>query len=243
MSLLGAFTGSDARRYAQDAYERNSREMQSGYQNNLGYQKQGYQTATGRLQPYEAAGRQGQQAYTNMLGLNGAGAQNDARTAYEGWNPYLGNDLSMADKAIARRSAAMGQSDSGMNALARNRAGMEIGSRDFYNYNDRLQGLGNQGFAAGNALAGLDTNNAQQQIAIENALRSGNVQNSTQFGNAQAQAGQGFINNLMGLGSLGISAFMPGRTGSGGGGSAIQNFLSLFGRGANGQVPIGQSDY
>lgn len=214
MSLLGAFTGSTARRYAQDAYERNSREMQQGYTNSLGYQDRGYSSATNRLQPYEQAGRAGQTAYTNALGLNGSAAQGQARSAYEGFNPYIGSDISLADKAIARRSASMGMLDSGMNALARARSGMEIGTRDWNSYLDRLSGLGQQGFQAGNALAGLDMGDAQTRIGIENALRSGNVQNSTQFGNAQAQANQGALNNWLALASLAVQAFAPGPKGA-----------------------------
>lgn len=229
MSLWGAFTGSDARRYAQDAYNRNSREMQTGYDRSMGYQGQGYQSAVNRLSPYAQAGQQGQQAYTNLLGMGGAEAQRGARTAYEGFNPYLGSDMSMADKAISRRSASMGMMDSGMNALARNRAAMEMGTRDFNSYADRLQGLGQQGFQASNLLAGYDQNNAAQQIAIENALRNGNVQNSTQFGNAQAQAGQGAFNNVLGLAGLGLNAFMPGV----GGRSPIGNIMGMFGGGLN----------
>lgn len=238
MSLWGAFTGSDARRYATDAYNRNSREMQTGYQNSLGYQNQGYQSAVNRLAPYEAAGRQGQTAYSNMLGLNGADAQRGARAGYEGWNPFLGNDLSMADKAISRRSASMGMMDSGLNALARNRAGIEMGSRDFYNYNDRLQGMGQQGFQAANMLAGYDQGNAQNLIGIENALRNGNVQNSTQFGNAQSAANQGFLNNVLGIAGLGIQAFAPGPRGAGSAaGNAYNAFSGMFGGGANSVGP------
>ena len=229
MSLWGAFTGSDARRYATDAYNRNSREMQTGYDRSMGYQGQGYQSAVNRLSPYAQAGQQGQQAYTNLLGLNGQQAQQGARQGYDGWNPYLSNDISMADKAISRRSASMGQMDSGLNALARNRSAMGMGTQDFYNYNNHLQGLGQQGFQAANMLAGYDQNNAAQRIAIENALRNGNVQNSTQFGNAQAQAGQGALNNVLGIAGLGLSAFMPGV----GGRSAIGNMMGMFGGGMN----------
>lgn len=230
MSLIGAFTGSDARRYAEDAYNRNSQQMQQGYTISLGYQKQGYESAQNRLSPYEAAGRQGQTAYTNLLGMNGAGAQGQARGAYEAFNPYIGNDISMADRAIQRRSAATGQLDGGLNALARQRSAMEMGSRDFYGYADRLGALGQQGFQAGNALAGLDQNNAQQQIGIENALRSGNVQNSTQFGNAQAQASQGGMNNMLALGSLALAPFTGGTSLAG---LAAKGIGSMFGSGAN----------
>lgn len=226
MSLWGAFTGSDARRYAQDAYNRNSQQMQTGYDNSRGYQQQGYLSAVNRLSPYEAQGRQGQQAYTNLLGMGGADAQRGARAAYEGFNPYLANDMSMADRAISRRSASMGMLDSGMNALARNRAAMEMGTRDFNSYADRLQGLGQQGLGISNALAGYDQGNAAQMIAIENALRSGNVQNSTQLGNALSAANQGGLNNMFGLAGLGLSAFMPGV----GGKSPLGG---LFGGGAN----------
>ena len=229
MSLWGAFTGSDARRYAENARNQNRNQLNQGYDNNRGYQQQGYQSAVNRLSPYEMMGRQGQTAYTNLLGLNGGDAQRGARQGYEGWNPYLGDEMSLADRSIQRRSAATGQLDSGMNALARQRAAMEMGSRDFYNYNDRLQGLGQQGYGAANALAGLDMGNAQSLIGIENALRGGNIQNETQYWNAQSQANQGLMNNIFGLGGMAIQGL---------------NAFRGFGGGANsntGQVPIGQS--
>lgn len=229
MSLLGALTGSDARRYAQDAYERNAREMQTGYRNSLGYQDRGYQSAVGRLSPYEAQGRQASQAYGNLLGLHGPAAQGQARAAYQGWNPYLADNMNAATRAVDRRAAATGQLDSGMNALARSRVATEMGTNDFYNYNDRLSQLGQQGLTTANVLAGLDTSDAQTRIAIEDALRSGNVQNSTQYGNALAQAGQAGLNNILGIAGLGLGAFMPGV----GGQSAASNFLRMFGGGAN----------
>lgn len=222
MSLWGAFTGSDARRYATDAYGRNSREMGQGYTNALTYQKQGYGDAVGRLSPYEQAGRQGQTAYTNMLGLNGADAQQGARQGYEGWNPYLVDQMSAADKAIQRRSAATGQLDSGMNALARNRAAMEMGTSDFYNYNNRLQGLGQQGFQAANALSGLDMGNAAAMTGIEQGYRNGLVQNSTQYGNAMSAANAIPLNNLLSIGGLGIQGIQAFGRGSGSVGSGWQ---------------------
>lgn len=243
MSLWGAFTGGDARRYATNAMTENRNQLNEGYRNNLGYQREGYQSAVNRLSPYEGYGRQGQQAYTNLLGLNGAGPQGQARGAYEGWNPYLQGGMDQATQAVARRAAASGQMNSGVNALAQDRVARQMGTQDFYNYSDRLQGLGQQGYGAANALAGLDTNNAANMIGIENATRSGNIQNMTNYFNAQSQANQGMLNNVMGLGGLAMQGFMPGV----GGQSAFGNmYRGMFGGGANsytGQVPVGQSGY
>lgn len=246
MSLWGAFTGGDARRYARDAMENNRNQLNEGYRNNLGYQREGYQSAVNRLSPYEVQGRRGQEAYTNLLGLNGAGAQGQARGAYEGWNPYLQGGMDQATQAVARRSAASGQANSGLNALAQDRVARQMGTQDFYNYSDRLQGLGQQGYGAANAMAGLDTNNAQQMIAIENALRGGNVQNMTQYANAQSQANQGMMNNVFGLGGLALQGFMPGVGGQSAFGNMYRGMSGMFGGGANsytGQVPVGQSGY
>lgn len=246
MSLWDAFTGGGARRYATNAMTENRNQLNEGYRNNLGYQREGYQSAINRLSPYEAYGRQGQQAYTNLLGLNGAGPQGQARGAYEGWNTYLQGGMDQATQAVARRAAASGQMNSGMNALAQDRVTRQMGTQDFYNYADRLQGLGQQGYGAANALAGLDTNNAANLIGIENATRSGNIQNMTNYFNAHSQANQGMLNNMMGLGGLALQFALPGVGGASAFGNIANGMSRMFGGGANsytGQVPVGQSGY
>lgn len=212
MSLIGMFTGKDARKNAGAARAENEGQLRAGYDNNMGYQRRGYQDATGRLMPFYDNGMRGQQAYMNLLGLNGADARAGAQSAYEGWNPYLAGDMDAATKAVDRRAAATGNFNSGMAALARDRAARELGTQDFYKYAGALEGLGGQGFQAAGGLANLDMQNAGALTGIEDNFRSGNIQNTTNYYNARSQAGMGGFQNLLGLGGLivgGMNALGP----------------------------------
>lgn len=224
MSLWGAFSGGDARRWAQDQRDSAMLQNRTGYNNNRGYQQAGYTSAVNRLTPYAQAGAQGQTAYNNLLGLNGAAAQGDARSAYSGWNPYLQGDMDAASQSVARRMAAQGMTNSGLNALAQQEATRRLGTQDFYNYNEALRGLGQQGYSASNVLAGLDTGNANNMIGIENQFRNAqNGANST-FYQQQNQANMAGLQNTIGLGATIAQLAMgmpPTAMGSIGGNNAL----------------------
>lgn len=202
MSLWGALTGSDAKKAAQRAYEANQAQLGAGYNNMLGYYGQGYGDAKGYLTPFYNQGMQGFQAYGNLLGLNGADAQGRAQQAYQGWNPYLSGDMDRATQSVARRMAAQGMTGSGLNALAQQEATRRLGSQDFYNYNNALQGMGGMGMQAGGMLGNYAMANAGNLAGAEQWYRGGSMQNTTQMENARAQAGQMGFQNLLGIGGL-----------------------------------------
>jgi hypothetical protein len=204
MSLWGALTGSDAKKYAKQAYEQNQQQLGAGYDAMKGYYGQGYGDAKGYMQPFYQGGMQGFNQYQNLLGMNGAGAQGQAQQAYQGWNPYLSGDMDRAGQSVARGMATRGMTGSGMNLLAQQEATRRLGSQDFYNYNDRLQGLGQMGMQAGGQLGAYAMQNANNLSGAEQWFRGGGIQNQTNYANAQAAAGQQGLGNLIGLGGLAL---------------------------------------
>lgn len=224
MSFLGALTGSDAKKYANQAAAENSSQLSQGYTNNQGYENTGYTNALARFSPYAQTGQQANTAYGSMLGLNGAGAQQNAFSQYQQYNPMWNANLQNVMQAQDRRAAATGQFNSGINALARGRIAQEQANANYQDYMTRLGGLQQQGLGVAQAQAGLDTSHSGNMQNIENAFRSGNIQNSTNKYNALSAANQAGFQNMLGLGSLGISAFMPTATGQ----SAFGNFSKMF---------------
>ena len=236
MSFWGALTGDDAKGYAKETKAANDATLGATRDANAGFYGQGYQTFQDQLNPYAQRGGQAANAYTNMLGLNGAPAQQGAQGAYRGWNPFLGNQISLADQTIQRRNATTGQLGSGMDALARQRSAQGLGSQDFYNYNQALSGQAQQGYGAANALAQGGMQNAGNLAGNQNNFAQGSINNQTQYGNAMSQANQSGFQNMLGLGSLGLMGIMPGA----GGVSALGNLaggaggmFGGFGGGAN----------
>ena len=218
MSWWGAFSGSDGKKQAGATLAYKREQGQAGYDANKGYAQGGYASATGRYDPYAAAGRQGQEAYTNLLGLNGADARRNALAMYQGSNPYLAGDMDAATQAVARRAAAQGQGGyNGLASLAQDRATREMGSQDYNNYLARLQGLGQQGVGVAGAQAGLDMQNAGNLIGIENAYRNGNMNAQSEYANMYNQANTAGMQNWLGLaGTLGGAALSLGTGGMSG---------------------------
>lgn len=234
MSFLGALTGSDSRRYAQNAREENQRQLTAGYDANRGYATNAYNTATGRLSPYEQGGRSAYQSYQNFLGMNGQPAQQSALSAYSGFNPYMQAEQQRLMQAGDRRAAATGQFGSGMNALARARVSDETAYRNYSDYLGRLGGMAQQGVSTAGQMAGLDTNYGNTMIGVENNLRQGNVNNQTQYYNALDRANQSGAQNIIGLGGLAVQGL--GMFGGGGGLGSLgsRTMMSQPGTAANG---------
>ena len=203
----GWFTGADkAKKEAMATAGQNKSYIGEGLQNQLGYYSGAKDEAQGYLSPYAQQGGQANTAYGNLLGLNGSGAQGQARQAYEGYNPYLQGDMDASARSIARRGVASGSYNSGLNALAQNRAGMEIGSRDFGAYNDRLAGQGQMGYGAATGLAGNAWNYAQNAGQAQQGATQGYVGNNTNLGNALSAANISPLNYMMQNAKMAISA-------------------------------------
>lgn len=206
MSIFGAFTGSDAKKGALATKQANDATANAGYAANQGYLDQGHASATGRMQPFAQQGQQANQQYGNLLGLHGSAAQVQARQAYQGWNPYLQGDMDASARSISRRANASGSFNSGLNMLAQHRAGMEIGSRDFGAYADRLGGQGQMGYGAAGTMAGMDMGRAQGQIGNRNMLSGHLMGNEGAYNQQYQQANTAGLTNIFGLSAMGLDA-------------------------------------
>lgn len=229
MSLWGWFTGADkAKKQANETYGLNKKAIGTGLQNELGYYGQARDQAAGYLQPWMQQGQQGQTAYLNLLGLNGAGAQTQAQGAYSGWNPYLNHSMDAATQAVARQMASRGNLNSGLAAYAQDRAARDLGMQDFGAYAAHLQGLGQQGLGVANALAGNAMGYGQLAGNAQRAATQGMLGNNTQTGNALSAANVSPMSFFLQNANMALSALTgkpptmggttrPGTTAGGGG--------------------------
>lgn len=176
--------------------------------------QQGSDEASGFYKPWAQQGQQGQTAYNNSLGLNGQAGGQAAHDAYGyGANPHLKYEQDEAQRAIEASNNARGDLGGGNNAFAVAKARMGLGYQDYQNWQNRLQGVGAQGFQASGAQAGI----AQQRGQYFGDSYSGQGQqlagNNIQYGNALAQSRSTGINNLMNVGALGVRAAAAVATG------------------------------
>lgn len=215
------FTGADkAKKQANETAAANTGYINSGLDKQLGYYGGAKDAATGYMQPYAEQGQKASSAYGNLLGLNGPEAQGQARQGYQGWNPYLEQGMNSATRAVTRRMNASGNYNSGLNLLAQNRATAELGSQDFYNYNDRLQGEGQLGYGAASGLAGNEWNYANAAGNAQAGATQGLVGNNTQLGNALSAANISPMNFLMQNAQMAINAMTGGKANAGKAGGA-----------------------
>lgn len=210
--LVGSFTGSTAKRAANDVYQSSTRVLQEGRDRGLDALNQGYTQARGYLDPYAQSGTQANNLYGTYLGLNGADAQRSALAGYAGADPFRQYNEDMANKGLARQFNRMGMLDSGNFRMAAARANLERGSQDYNNYLARLAGLSQQGAGAAGQLGNFAMNNGQGVAGLWNGYGQNQAGNEIQHGNALAQASGIFGNNLMKLGGLGV-ALMTGNPG------------------------------
>lgn len=210
MGIVSDFLGKTGKKQALATQQYNLGQSQAGYDAKKGYVNTGYDTATGRLQPYEAQGRAGQTAYTNALGINGDAGRQSALGMYgRGNNPWLDESMGLAMRAGDRRAAAVGQygagaGPSGVNALARARVAAQMGGDDYNNWLARLQGVGQQGMGAAGAMANLDTGRAGALVNNEDAFRRGNMGIQNKYAQDYGQATTAGLNNVMGLAGAGM---------------------------------------
>lgn len=168
----------------------------------------GAKEAQGYYQPWSESGRRGQTAYEDSLGLNGAAGGQNALTMYgNARNPYLQYEQDMAQRGLDRAANARGNLNSGMNALAAARARQGLGYQDYSNWQNRLMGVGQQGFQADSARAGI----AQQAGQYNADSYSGQGQqlagNAINYANALAQSRNTGVNNLLQLAGVGIKGY------------------------------------
>jgi hypothetical protein len=211
MSIVDAFFGKTgkkgalANKQANDAYANQSFDRSAGHINST------TDRSIGRLDPWASGGQDAQRQYTNWLGLNGRQGYNEANAGYSLWDPTINSDLSRADSAISRRMAAMGQSSSGLNALARNRAAQETEFARRNAYGAQLQGLGAQGLAASGQQGAYDIGRGNTLASLEGARTGQLIGNQNAYTQMYNQADKAGLQNILGLaGTIGGTALSLG---------------------------------
>ena len=160
--------------------------------------------------PYIAAGGNVLQMLMNGTGANGAAgnaAYTDAYRSSPGYQAAMETGMRSGERAL--NAANMGQS--GRAALELQRRGMGIENQEADNFWNKLMGIGNQGFQATGAQAGLGAQGLGQQANLRGSAFGGQMNAAGTIGQGQvagAQAQQQGVGNLLNAGTnLAGSAF------------------------------------
>ena len=211
MGFFSSFFGDDQREDIEAAKRKADEAMSKGYgeardiYTNYGQQGLNYFT------PYVQQGQKANQLYQDSLGLNGEQGGRNALAAYQsGRNPFLDYQMDQTQRGMDARANARGSLNSGANALAVARARQGMGYQDYSNWQNQLNGAGQQGYNAAST-AGQMT---QQQGQYLGDMRYGYGQqqagNDINYGNAMASSRNIGINNMIGaVGAVG--RFFGGR--------------------------------
>ena len=207
MTFFDDFFGKTQQKDLQRANSEATGALKSGYDDSTGQYKQYADKASGYYDPYSAGGRRGQQTYEDSLGLHGEDGGRNALMQYKaGANPYLDYEQDRAQKGIEYAANARGEVNTGHTALAAARARQGLGYQDHQGWQNKLMGLGQQGFQAAGQQAGI----AQQTGQYLGDARSGYGQqragNAISYGNAMAATRNIGINNLLGVAGVGAKA-------------------------------------
>jgi hypothetical protein len=194
LSFFSAFTGSAQRRDLRRANTQATQALDKGYGEAMGR----YDQAAGMFDPYVQEGRAGSQFYSNALGLNGEEARNQAQGVITS-DPMWSGKLAQDQNAMMKYMNARGQSGGGMAAMAGQRLLLDNYNNALNRYND----LGQQGFQATGAQAGIRQGQGDAAYGF-GATKAGQ---SINYGNAMAQARGIGVNNLLGVAGAGLNAF------------------------------------
>lgn len=127
--------------------------------------------ARGYFDPYQQQGQAAQTMYSNALGLNGADGNAQARSAFQ-TSPGYQFQLDQATQAGQRQAAATGRLDGGGTLAALTSLGSGLANQEYNNYLNRLQGQGQMGFNAAQAMG----NNLGQQANLQYQQGAGQAQ-------------------------------------------------------------------
>lgn len=214
--LVGSFTGSTAKKAANEAYQNSTRVLQEGRDKGVDAYNTGYDQAYGFMNPYAQSGTQANSMYTGLLGLSGADTQRGLLAQYANADPFRQFNEDLANKSLARSYNRMGMLDSGNFRMAAARANLERGSQDYNSYLARLAGLSQQGMGAAGQLGGYAMGKGQGIANLWNGYGQNQAGNEIQRGNALSQASGIFGNNIMKLASMAVSAATGMPVGMGG---------------------------
>lgn len=219
--LEGSFTGSTAKKKLDQANAQATGYLNQGKTEATNALSTNYQQAQGYLSPYAQQGQQANSLYGQAIGLQGPQARQQFMDQYATGDPFRQFNEDNGSRALSRRYAAMGYGPGGGTmGLAMARAQLERGSQDYEGYLNRLGGAAGQGMGAANQQAQLAGNYGGQMAGLHSGFAQQNAANAINYGNASAQNSNALFNNILGLGSVAVSAMtgMP-KFGVGGGGA------------------------
>lgn len=222
MGFFSDLLGKSSANAATQLGQRNAAQLQSSYGQSNDYAKQGYEAATGRMQPFYEQGQRGYTAYNNAMGINGDAARQGQFDSFSS-SPFLAyarQNSAYDTNRLFGKYNAQGMGNSGASQLAVSRAAGERAQGDVSQYLQMLAQMGQQGAGFAGQMAGLDQNYygtlGNNAVGLGTALVS-NDTNATMAANNARMSG---ANNLLGMvgGAAQIAMGMPpsmmGRGGS-----------------------------
>lgn len=191
MSFFGSLFGTDAA----------ANDIKKAQQKNIVQSQQTQQQNNSLYQPYVQSGGQALNTQSNLLGLNGQGAQ---QTAYQNYSASpdfqvrFDNGLKALDRSALGKYGT-GATGNGNVLKAITNYGQDQGQLGYNDYYSKLAGLGSQGLSAANG-------NASSNLGINSAITGA----QTAIGNAGANAHLQEGGIMGGLLSAGTQLFAPG---------------------------------
>jgi hypothetical protein len=151
-----------------------------------------YEGAIARFDPWAQAGQQALGTYQNSLGLNGAGGNAAAVSAFQE-SPGYQYQVDQATDAVARKASALGALGSGNTMQAITDRASNLADQEYGGWQDRLNGLSNTGLQA-----------TGQQASLQQGLGNLSAQQGRDeagiYGNTAAQEA-GLYSNFANLGA------------------------------------------
>jgi hypothetical protein len=219
MSLWDSFMGKDQQKDLSAANDLAQQRIVGGLSDYTNTSKDYLSKSIGYLQPGIESGNQTLKLLGDILGLNGAGAQQSYFSGFQN-DPGFMAAQNAGIQAADRSAAARGLSRSG----GQQRSLFEFGQRNMLDaYNNRIGSLFNLlgvGQGASNTAAGLTSQTGQGIADAQFGTGQLLANQSTNFGNAMAQSRGIGINNLLGVGNM-VANLAKGFSGGGSGLSSM----------------------
>lgn len=238
MGFFDSFFGKSQQRDLSAAHDRATGLVNTGYDKAERASTQGYGDARGYIDPYIQSGRRASTGYENALGLNGRGGFDEAMGQFGMFAAPEQAATQNALSAVMRRYNAGqggGGPSGGLNlAVARTAADRFAQTRN--GWLDRMNGMGQQGWQASQAGAGLATDYGNRMADYATGRAGTLAGNEINYGNALAASRSTGINNLFKVGELGVKVAaaamgVPPVGGSGGsGGSQPSGSYGQYGK-------------
>ncbi len=192
--LGSSFTGSGAKK----ELNKGIAAVNQGRDQAVGAFQQYGEQARGELDRYRDEGGKAFTLHNDSAGVNGA----DARGAAQGL--YLSDDILAKTRADAiKRSGQMANAGGGYNSGAAALAASRVNQQAYGDWQNRLAGIGQQGQQAATTMSGIDQNTG---AGVAGSYQTGGQQAAGLYGQ-KALAANTLGQNLIGLGSLAVSAY------------------------------------